>query len=62
MQQPEVSPEVMMGDMQTQVFVLTNGTMGTSPLILNLHMEPRKRPFHTYIFTIEHHLVELRIL
>ena len=38
MQQPEVSPEVKMGEMWTQVSTLTDGTMRTSHLTYPLHM------------------------
>jgi len=43
-QQPGVSPEVTMGEMRTQVSIVTDGTTGTSHLTYTLHMGPSKRP------------------
>jgi hypothetical protein len=44
------------------VSTVTDGTMGTSPLILTLHMEPRKRALYTYTIVAEQHSTELRTI
>ena len=59
-QQPEVSPEVTMGEVSTQVSILTDGTTRTSHLTYPLHMGPWKRPPYFFIFAAKQHPAELR--